>query len=190
LSALRQGYVDALLVGGVEEYTPHRAWSTELVGDGPAGEAAVVFVVERDAGRQRGSRAADLLAVATGFCASDASGGPSAALAGCVRRALARAGADPCQVRTAATGDAPDERVEADAVTAALGRRPRMLNVKAALGECHAASGGLALAMALAAHRQDAALAGGLTVITGRSRDGGVAAAVVRGCGGAGVDRE
>ena len=49
VNAIGQGYVDTMLVGAVEEFTPHRAWAAHLLGGGtaaaPAGEGAAAFVV-------------------------------------------------------------------------------------------------------------------------------------------------
>jgi 3-oxoacyl-[acyl-carrier-protein] synthase II len=194
-NALHRGYVDALLVGAVEEYTPHTAWAAELTSGQPAGEAAAVFVLERapagGVGMATGHdrrRHGEILAVATGFSPGGAPEAVAATLSRCIRRALNRAGVAAEDVRAVATGDAPGETVEADAATTALGHRPAMLAVKAAFGECQAVTGGLALATLLSRHRGDPQRSGELALITARSRDGAVGAAVVRGWCDGGVD--
>lgn len=182
-NSIARGYVDVLLAGAVEEFTPQTAWTAARTGAGTAGEAAVVFVLEpvADAGR----RDADILAVTAGFDPD----GTGDALTSCVRRALDRARVTSDRVRVVATGDPAGESTEADAAMAALdGGSVERLTVKAALGECQAATGALALAALLARHRDDTDLDGQVSVLTGRSRDGAVAAAVVRGWSRAGVD--
>ena len=187
LGALRRGHVDALLVGAVEEFTPHTAWSAALTGQPPAGEGAAVFVVQRNDGTQR-RRLADILGVASAFCPGGADAEPADALAGCVRRVLSQASVDPAEVWAVATGDALPGGAQAEAVCTVIGGDPEILTVRSTLGECPAASGGLALAAILARHRLDPDVSGRAAVITGRSRDGAVAAAVVRGWCDAGVD--
>jgi 3-oxoacyl-[acyl-carrier-protein] synthase II len=195
LAALRRGHVDVLLVGAVEEFTPHTAWSAALTGEPTAGEGAAMFAVQRAADADE--RHADVLAVTTGFSPHL---GPQAgpghtdlsrdeALTRCVRRALDRAGVGPADVWAVATADGHGDRAQADAAIAAIGGEPEILTVRTTLGDSPALSGALGLGAVLARCRQEPALAGRYAVITGRSRDGGVAAAVVRGWGDVGVDR-
>ncbi|NUT37513.1 MAG: beta-ketoacyl synthase, partial [Hamadaea sp.] len=53
--SLRRQAADIVLVGAVEEHSPHRAWAAEISSGGAsvAGEAAGVFVVERAEGPRR-----------------------------------------------------------------------------------------------------------------------------------------
>lgn len=186
-NAIERGYADVMLVGAVEEYSPHRAWATRLgpAGDrgAVAGEGAVVVVLARphadavDGAAERGR----LLAVTTGFGAD-----PAVALAGCVRRALRRGGVPPERVELVVTGSATGDPAEADeyeAAVAALGHRPPHWHVPAAFGACDSATGALGVGALLAgaadATDSDAATPR-LAVLTARSRDGAVAAAVIR----------
>lgn len=187
-NAIERGYVDAVLTGAVEEYTPHRAWSSHLTGTTDvvaAGEAAGMFMLA-------GPRATEwagpgdvgrILAVTTGY---GPGGGEQAelALAGCVRRALDRAGVDPADVATAVTGDVDDsDHREYGPVASALGHEPRRLLPKRLLGECDAASGAVALAVLLASGGT------GLSLLTARGPDGAVGAALVEGRADGGTDR-
>lgn len=187
MNALDRGFADTILVGAVEEFTPQAAWAAELAGARPAGEAAAVFVLDRHA-RADGPALGEVLAVTTGFSPT---GGPSVTetLAGCVRRALARANVSADEVGAMATGDLPGETAESDAVTTVLGRPVAHLGVGDALGDCRAATQAVALARVLAEHRCGDAPDGGLTVITGRGADGAVTAALVRGWRDAGTHR-
>jgi len=177
-NALDRGYVDVMLVGAVEEFSPHRAWGTERAGArrsvsgavGAAGEGAAVFVVERAAPACDTAAPAEILGTASGF-----GWGPAApaALEGCVRRVLADTATAPADVTLVATGEAgEDDRSEYDAAVAALGHRPPRYAVSELLGECDAATGALAVAALLG----DAAT----ILLTARTPDGGVGAALLR----------
>lgn len=170
---LRRDHADALLVGSVEEFTPHTAWLTRLsTPDSVPGEAAGVFVVEPlDTAVAAGRRVdAEVLAVATGF----APGGEiTAALATCVATALDRAGVAASEVRFVATGEASD-RLE----SATLPDAERIL-VQESFGECHAGTGALQLAALLVTLGR--AGSGTVGVLTGHTRRGGVGAAVIKG---------
>ncbi|MFI7025907.1 beta-ketoacyl synthase N-terminal-like domain-containing protein [Micromonospora sp. NPDC049900] len=190
-NAIARGYVDAMLVGAVEEFSPHRAWTTWLTGRPeqpvPTGEAAVVFVLTR-AERPAWAgvrREAEVLALATAY---GPGGGPAAdrALTGCVSRAVRRAGVDPAEVDCVLTGEtAEDDTDEFDPACAALGQVPTRIRASRLFGRCDAATGGLALATFLAtAPTGDTPR---LALITSRSPDGGTAAAIVRGWPGAGA---
>ncbi|MDG4800851.1 beta-ketoacyl synthase N-terminal-like domain-containing protein [Micromonospora sp. WMMD980] len=176
LNAIRRGYADALLVGGVEEYTPNTAWAARLTDAGPAGEASAVYLLRRRRAEAAGARA-EVLSVATGFAPDDTAAG----LAGCARRALAAADVRASDV-WALAGDDPDGL--AGGVPAAVER----LSVRPTLGDCQAAAGALAFGALLARYAEEPGPSGRPALLTGRSRDGGVAAAVVRGWAGAGDD--
>jgi 3-oxoacyl-[acyl-carrier-protein] synthase II len=189
-NALDRGHADAVLVGAVEEYTPHRAWAQHLADRGggvPTGEAAAVFVLGRSADPPHD---AEVLAVATGY---GPGGGERAdrALEGCVRRAVRQAEVEPERVTTVLTGelDAASE-AEYGPATAALGHRPPRILVGRLFGGCDAATGGLELAAVLARHQTDPRRDGQLSLLTARDPDGAVAAAVVRGWSRAGAGRD
>ncbi|NLU78239.1 beta-ketoacyl synthase [Micromonospora sp. HNM0581] len=186
-NAITRGYVDAMLVGAVEEFSPHRAWNTWLTGrQVPTGEAAAVFLLTRAeqpawAGPRR---EAEVLALATAY---GPGGGESAdrALTGCVSRAVRRAGVDPAQVSHVLTGETGvDDTDEFAPACAALGHTPTRTRVGRLFGHCDAATGGLALATFLAAEPVGARTR--LALLTSRSPDGGTAAAIIRGWSGAG----
>jgi 3-oxoacyl-[acyl-carrier-protein] synthase II len=170
--AIGRGYADVMLTGAVEEYSPHRAWAVHLAGSPvPAGEAAAVFVLS---GVGAGRPGAEILAVSSGYGED--------ALAGAVRRALHRSGVEPAEVVTVATGETgPADRREYAPVVRALGHQPRRILVKPLFGECDAAGGAVALAVLLAMYRRGGLPSGAPSLITSRSPDGGVAAALIRG---------
>lgn len=184
-NVLDRGHADLVLVGAVEEYTPHRAWTHHLTGRGVlTGEAAAVFVL----GGPAAGRDAEILAVATGY---GPGGGERAdeALLGCVRRALRQAEVAPEEVTTVLTGDS-DTEAEYGPATAALGHRPPRILVSRLFGECDAAAGGLELATVLAGHQTDPDRDGQVSLLTARDPDGAVAAAIVRGWSRAGAGRD
>jgi 3-oxoacyl-[acyl-carrier-protein] synthase II len=197
LNALRCGHADVLLLGAVEEFTPHTAWATHLTAPKgqslSAGEGAAVFVVERADEARRSGRSLDgeVLSAITAFGAGSDPEGVSAALVGCVHRALERAAVAADDVTLLLTGETSDEdRIETESVATALGRPAvNRLLVKKVLGECQAASGALQLAAVLALHRGDLRRNGAISMITGRTPDGSVGAAVVRGWNRVGADR-
>ncbi len=191
-SVLRCQYADALLAGGVEEFTPHMAWATYLsepCGPAlPAGEGAAVFLLRREetAEEAGAARTAEVLAVATGFSPGGSTGATfGAAFEACIRRALESASIAPRDllfVASCETGDEAKDRLEKSAITAALDNIVvPSIPVKKILGECHAASGALQAAAVLALHRDHPEIDGRASLITGWSRDGGVGAAVLRG---------
>ncbi|KAA2254450.1 beta-ketoacyl synthase [Solihabitans fulvus] len=204
LSALRYarnligcGYADALLVGTTEEFSPQVAWATHFAmeaggGDLAAGEGAAVFVVEdADAVREAGRRPdAEVLAIEVGLHvpADEATAGPetdfSESLAGCVVRALSRAGVEPGEVwavASAENGMPLTDGFEDRAIRAVLGDGPVRLRVKEFTGESHSASGAFQVAALLARHRADPTLDGRVSVVTTRTSDGAIGAAVLRG---------
>lgn len=184
-NALDRGYADAMLAGAVEEFTPHRAWAAHLTGstaEVAAGEAAGVFVLARPTVDEDPGYQARILSVSTGF-GPGGSESAEQALAGCVLRAVRKAGVDPADIDTVLTGEAAEsEESEYGPVVRALGHRPRRVLAKRLLGECDAASGAVALAVFLAGQQAGTGDAPrpGLGLITGRGPNGAVGAAVVR----------
>jgi 3-oxoacyl-[acyl-carrier-protein] synthase II len=187
---IRNGYVEAMVAGAVEEFTPHRAWAAEHLRGGqsgrvPLGEGAAAFVLEpahavRVSGRKPD---AEILAVETGLYGEDID--PADGLAGCISRALHSSGIDPAEVRMVAPSIAGSENrdgIEGRGIAAALqGATFTSLPVKELLGETYSASGALQLAAVLAEHRADPVLDGAVSVITSVTSEGLVGAAVVRG---------
>ena len=185
---LRRGYVDTLLIGGVEEFTPHSAWASALTDERPAlrvAEAAALFVVESaDTARRAGKHLdADVLSVATAFSPGGQRGGNMArGLGRSIERVLAAAGVAPSEIAIAATcqcdGDGYD--IEGTAIDGAGLTPTTRVRVRQSFGECHAATGALQLAAVLALHREDPSRDGQASLLTGWTKDGGVGAAVVR----------
>ncbi|MFE7214666.1 beta-ketoacyl synthase N-terminal-like domain-containing protein [Streptomyces sp. NPDC057611] len=189
---IRRGYADALLVGSVEEFSPHTAWFTHRQhsaeeGRAKAGEGSAVFIVE-DASTvcAQGRRPdAEVLAVELGtYGAPGREPDAGAGLATCIRRALERAGVEPADVRAVATGACGITRlddIERRGTDAALGTEVWRVRAKEWVGECHSASGSLQIAALLAGHRSHPELDGAVSVVTSVSLDGNVGAAVLRG---------
>ncbi|MEU1969557.1 beta-ketoacyl synthase N-terminal-like domain-containing protein [Micromonospora sediminicola] len=189
-NALTRRYADVMLTGAVEEYTPHRAWSSHLTGvthTVPCGEAAAVFTLSRPDTPvpTNGPPRARVLAVRTAY---GPGGGSRAehALRSCVAQAVEQAGVHAKEITTVITGEVdPLDTPEFGPAAAALGHEPELIQPKRLFGECDAASGAIGLAVHLACHRDD----GHLALITGRSPEGAVGAAIVEGCAHAGPDR-
>jgi 3-oxoacyl-[acyl-carrier-protein] synthase II len=184
VNAIRRGHADVVLAGAVEEFSPHRAWAGHLTGAGgdvPIGEAAAVVVLSRSGAEAPGRRPdAEVLAVGAGYGPSR-SGGGERALESCVHRALDVAGVAGPDVTMLLTGERSwDDDRETGPATRALGHRPRRVLVARRFGDCEAAGAAVALASLLARHR-DGERDGEVSLLTSRSADGGVAAAVVRG---------
>jgi 3-oxoacyl-[acyl-carrier-protein] synthase II len=178
-NAIDRGFADTMLAGAVEEFSPHRAWITELsTTESLAGEGVAVFSLSAERVRPVG----EVLAVATGFGPGDAA---DDALAGVVRRALRQAKVDVSEISLhAATGDN-----EEGPLKEILAHGPKTLRAVDFLGDCGAATGALALATVFELHQADPALDGQLTLLTARTSDGAVGAAIVRGWSRGGADR-
>jgi 3-oxoacyl-[acyl-carrier-protein] synthase II len=190
--------VDTLLVGATEEFGPQVAWANEFAmrehgGDLPAGEGAAIFVVEDAAKVRAAGRTpdAEVLAVevATHLPAdeNDPDVDFSPALAGCLRRALERAGCAPGDVHAVASaenGMPAKDAYEDRAITEVLGTTPRRIRVKRQTGEALSASNALQLAALLSVHRGEESLDGAVSVLTSHTPDGVVGAAVLRGWSG------
>ena len=178
-NALNRGYADTVLCGAVEELTGYRAWANHLGGGTGTGEGAAVLALERQPAPGR-RVVAEILAVTTGFAPDP--GTVADALAGCVARALHRAGLAMDGVALVVTG------AEDDVLRKALpdGCVPR-LSIAATFGECDAASGALQAAAVLAGHRSDPSRDGQVSLLAGYTARGGVAAVLLRGWSGGGT---
>jgi 3-oxoacyl-[acyl-carrier-protein] synthase II len=193
---LRAAYADTMLVGAVEELSPHLAWSDHLTNahaDVPVGEAAGIFVVERpDVAAAAGRRVmAEILSVAVAFAPGGMAGDRMRpALEGCVRRALCGADVTPRDVVAAATCAAIDDPLEGATLDAVLGPNgsPR-IGVRTYVGNCYAALGALQAGALVAGYQDGTIPEGRPSLLTGWNADGGVGAAVIRGWGHAGPDR-
>lgn len=185
---LRRSYADTILAGAVEEFTPHTAWAQHLLGGPssvPAGEAAAVFVVQRDEdGRSGRDVIGRVRSVATAYVLGpQAAGALSAGLTRCIRRALDQAGAQPADVGFAVTMEGEEEAggcVERAALAAlwpesGLDRAA----TRAQFGDCGAATGALQLATALVRRNRPNGGLAAVVLMTGCTDDGGVAAAVL-----------
>ena len=180
-NVIERGYADVVLTGAVEEFSAHRAWAQERTDRGGpgagAGEAAGFFVLAGPVAPATAT-AGDgprLRAVATGY---GPGGGERAAeaLAGCVRRALDRAGTAAADVDVVATGESHHaDRGEYGPVCGVLGHEPERLLVAPLFGRCDAAAGAVAMAALLAGAGDGRRTA----LLTARGPDGAVGAAVV-----------
>jgi 3-oxoacyl-[acyl-carrier-protein] synthase II len=190
-NALRRGHAEAMLVGAVEEFTPHAAWLHHRLGrPGLPGEAAVVFVVEpADAAALAGRPPlARVLGVSAGYHPDRDGGALADTVTAVARRALEQADRKPGEVTylTAAEDDDAAGCAMEGAVAAALEpKTTRRSGVRLALGDCGAAAGALQLGAALLTSGD-----AGPTLLTGWSPDGSVGSIVVESHAGVGTDRQ
>lgn len=191
--ALRLGYADALVTGSVEEFCEQTAWGLHHAGridpDGgaPLGEGCAVFILEMaEAACAQGRRAlAEVLACEVGVYSPDAGERARQAqgLAGCIRRALSRAGVgarDVWAVSTHQFADAELEEVEIRALELALdGHVPaRQVAVGKSVGECFSAAGAFQLAALLALFGDSPG--DRVALVTSLAHSGAVGCAVIR----------
>ncbi len=193
-TVIRQGYADVLLVGAVEEFTPHTAWGFHHAGllrntDTLVGEGCVVFVVEEPANAIAAGRRplAQILAcemAVYGELGHDAE--VPRGLARCIQRALRRAGVAPGEVWAVAgcsTGDPVLDEVEQEGLALALHHMPpERINVKQQVGECYSAAGAFQLAALLSAFRTTANGAERCGLVTSIGHTGAVGCALVKEC--------
>jgi 3-oxoacyl-[acyl-carrier-protein] synthase II len=179
---LRRGRADALLVGAVEEYTPHMAWTSYKAGGAATagGEGGAVFVIEDAAAMRAAGRCpeAEISAVELGH-----TGGRTdiaTALAGRVIRALERACVAAGDIATVITSGAADEKA---AIEQTIGPGIDMMSITDVAGNCPAAAGALQVAVLLAQHRDTPARHGRVSLIVTSTADGSVGAAVLKGYG-------
>lgn len=150
-NALSRGYADAMLVGAVEEFTPHTAWAHHRLGrPGLPGEASVVFLLEPLSRAHRAGRRplATIGAVAAAYHPGGDRQGMGRGLAACSDRALHRAGRpveSAIYLTTAEPGDGDAGDIEAAALTALGPAASQTLAVREVFGDCGAANGALHL---------------------------------------------
>jgi 3-oxoacyl-[acyl-carrier-protein] synthase II len=193
---LRAGYAEALVTGGVEEFSEELAWGAyhtsqgQIGSDVLLGEGGAMFVLEpaRAAEAAGRTRLATVLACEAGVYAS--TNGVRAqvqmeGLAACIRRALDRAGVLPDDVwgisaRESGFSDLDDIEDRALRITlGTTGGRCRLAIARLA-GDCFSASGALQLAGLLALFARDRRGAGRIGVVTSLAHGGGVGCAVIR----------
>lgn len=175
------GRAGTLYCGGVEEYSDARARLRRHGGSAPEGtvlgEGAAVWRLD-PAGSAAGR---DGLAevVALEFGVFEHTEEVPATLAGCVRRALERAGARPADIALVAPGE-PDGP-EQDALTALFGRRsPAQVDCTGLIGDATAAAAAFQVLGVLVGAEDDPALAGRLALVTAVDHDGTLGCALLR----------
>lgn len=186
--ALRQGYADLVLVGGVEELSPHRAWAAHrLAPDASVGEGAAVFLMAENPSPERGQ--AEVLGFAARFDPPSRDGsangsGAASPMSECVRSVLARAEIDPGELRwISGTRAGLSLLADWDVLASA-----EVLDVEAWAGDAGAAGGALALAGLLSVHQQDIEADAAVSLLVAASPEGAYAAALVRGWHDGGAD--
>ncbi|MFI9205661.1 beta-ketoacyl synthase N-terminal-like domain-containing protein [Streptomyces sp. NPDC053048] len=191
-NSLLNGHSERLLVGGVEELSPHTAWawhrSGALGAGGVVGEGSAVFVLQRsDAAPPRATGTlAGVVGCEIGF--RDPEQGPAAVaegLARCVGDALKAAGATADEVRVVSAGSTGRRgwrAVETRGRGRALGTGSDalVLRVQDVLGETYSASGALQLAALLAHWETTEGEPGELGLVTSVGHDGTVGCLAVR----------
>jgi 3-oxoacyl-[acyl-carrier-protein] synthase II len=189
VNVLRRDYADAMLVGAVEEFSPHSAWAHQRLGhDGPPGEAAIVVVLQRPGPPLGDGRRplAELAAVTSGYRPGGHAAGLSGRMAACVRQTLAQAGLQAGQVGSLAvseTGGPESQEIMAEAEEAAApGGSARQVRVGHVLGDCGAAASALQFAALLAsfAERPADGPPARPALLAGWSQEGAFGAAVIR----------
>ncbi|MEU3455489.1 beta-ketoacyl synthase N-terminal-like domain-containing protein [Micromonospora sp. NPDC006766] len=188
MTVLGRGRAEALLVGAMEEYTPHMAWADHRAGGASTtagGEGGAVFLVEDAAAMRAAGRepVVEILAVDLGH-----TGGRTdlaTALADRVRRMLRRAGVAPEELATVVTSGAAAEQ---DALNATIGPDASRVAITDLVGNCPTAAGALQVAAVLAHHRGEPEHDDCLSLIVASTADGSVGAALLKGNGRAARD--
>lgn len=186
---LRRGHADTLLVGCVEEFSPHTAWGFHLAGklkgeEVLLGEGCVTFIVESAAVARVAGRAvhAEILGCAVGAYRelNEAPG----KLAACIQQALRRAGATIDQVWYVAGSMANNsvyDRAEEEGIHLALGKMPQhVFTVKPLLGECYSAAGAFQLATLLTLQQQEGDPQKQIALVTSLDHTGSLGCLVIR----------
>ncbi|WP_328537738.1 beta-ketoacyl synthase N-terminal-like domain-containing protein [Streptomyces sp. NBC_00344] len=173
---IRCGHAQRMLVGGVEELSPHTAWGTRLKKDVDEsvviGEGAAMVALE-PSGPDAPQALATVTACEVMFAPDRTQAGYTAALRRAVTRAQeagAAAGVDVRLVLPGAVGTV-QEQSEAAALEQIDGER---VDVRTAVGECGGALGAMQIAAAVALGRPGTGV-----LITGIDDSGAVAAALL-----------
>ncbi len=177
---IRCGHAHRMLVGGVEELSPHTAWGTRLKGEVDEtvaiGEGAALLALE-PAGADGPAALATVTACEVLFTPERGAEGRATALRRAVDRATAAAADAGVDIRLVLPGNvgtalAAAEQAALDGADALAG--VERVDVRTAVGECGGALGAMQLAAALALGEP-----GSGVLITGIDASGAVAAAVL-----------
>ena len=191
-NAIRWGQARSVVVGGVEELSPHLAWgwtrSGALAKDAVLGEGAAMLVTESRESAAGRPVLAEIVAAEVAYVGPGNSliGGTGLAggLTRCVTRALARSGTSPEQVGVVSLGAGGQRGVRAIehlAVRRALGAMPAQVRVADVVGDCYSAAGALQSAAVLARWSGDAAPADEThALVTSIGVDGNVGCLLLR----------
>nr|WP_244305618.1 beta-ketoacyl synthase N-terminal-like domain-containing protein [Kitasatospora cheerisanensis] len=177
---IRCGHAHRMLVGGVEELSPHTAWGTRLKGEVDEtvaiGEGAALLALE-PASADGPPALATVTACEVLFTPERGTEGRATALRRAVDRATAAAADAGVDIRLVLPGNvgtalAAAEQAALDGADALAG--VERVDVRTAVGECGGALGAMQLAAALALGEP-----GSGVLITGIDASGAVAAAVL-----------
>lgn len=184
LRLLDSGRAGTVLCGGVEEYSPARAWLEHhgrRSGESPAilGEGAALLLLEP--GSRAGERAlAEVVAVEVGVYLE---GDPTRALVACLRRALDRTGVTVDDVWAVSATPVPGRLggAELAAIDQVFGnRRIRPIPSGQPWGDAGAATVPFQIAAVLTAAEREPRAAGRVAVVTAVDRDGVLGCALLR----------
>ncbi|WP_052434413.1 beta-ketoacyl synthase N-terminal-like domain-containing protein [Streptacidiphilus melanogenes] len=173
---IRCGHAERMLVGGVEELSPHTAWGTRLKGEVDQSVAigeGVALVAVEPAGPDAPSALAEVTACEVLFSPERTEDGYAEALRRAVDRAVRAATSAGVEVRLLLPG-AVGTSLSAAEEKALVGFDAERVDVRAAVGECGGALGAMQLAAAVALGEP-----GDGVLITGIDPSGAVAAAVL-----------
>lgn len=189
-NAIRLGQAKSVVVGGVEELSPHLAWgwhnSGTLTADAVLGEGCAMLVAEDiDVVGDR-PVLAEIVAAEVGYVglrnrAQHVS--LAGTLARCITRALARSETSPQDVGLVSLGAGSQlgvRRIEEYGVRRALTFMPEQIRVSDAVGDCFSASGAMQAAAVLARWTDGAHPSETHALVTSVGADGNVACFVLR----------
>lgn len=183
---LTSGHAESVLCGSAEEFSPARAWlehhsvDQDTESAPPLGEGSAMLLIE-PAGDEDQPVLAEILAVELGVVLG---GDVRSALASCLRRAFAHAGARADEVAVVATSGSTDPAGadERSALDEALGAHGAVrLTPHELIGDTGAAAAGFQLAALLAhAETHPDETAGRIGLVTAVDRTGSVGCALLR----------
>jgi 3-oxoacyl-[acyl-carrier-protein] synthase II len=173
---IRCGHAERMLVGGVEELSPHTAWGTRLGKDVDdsvfIGEGAAMLAVQA-AGQDAEPSLATLSACEVLFAPERDEAGYATALGRAVDRVLASSGVGVEDIDLVLPGTVGTSLWSSEATVVDRFNADRV-DVRAAVGECGSAMGAMQLAAALLLDGS-----GGLALVTGIDVSGAVGAVVL-----------